>query len=359
MERVLRTPTMVGRHEATRTGPSQSPFDVDATAPPHVGFALWGRLPAGGSDRTELCTSNAQQVTVKHGCAPPSAGSRAKPQAMAVRRFTIEQGLLIALTWIVQPSLAWADPLLPPAGLRWSYPANGAVDVPTNADLYFTGDVRSVPWRNAVSLEGQQIAPGVYDLGELLPRQRYRIFWGSEAAIGFATGDGPSPSTPAVIAGLDRDPERRRCNVAGSGNDGAYVVELDFDTPAVATLIDVLSCDGSARTVLWPAECGPPLIGDSNSIVCVRARATLGADLGEPTELTCSLPSDEERARPWYTPTLCPGEWPPAEARTVEPGNAATGCVLSPPHRREKALPFLPPLLALVAGSRRRARRSR
>lgn len=284
-----------------------------------------------------------------------------KPQAMAARRFTARHGVLAALPWILQPSLASAEVVGLRPGLRWSYPANGAVDVPTNADLYFSGDLRPVPWRNAVSLEGQQIAPGVYDLGELLPRQTYAISWGSSEAIGFTTGDGPTTSAPAVIAGLDRSPEPRSCSLVGfeggSRTGGAYAVQLNIDTSAVATLVDVVSCDGSVRSVLWPAECGLPLIDDFESIICVRARTTFGAELGEPSELTCSLPSDEERARTWYAPTPCPGGWPPADAHIIEAESQATGCALSSARRRSRALPFFPALLALAAWSRRTRRR--
>jgi hypothetical protein len=108
------------------------------------------------------------------------------------------------------------------------------------------GDLRSVPWRNAVSLDGRQIAPEVYDLGELLPRQKYAISWGSEEAIGFTTGDVPITSAPAVIAGLDRDPERPAPAAAAA------------QPPTPLASSRVISAAGTALHPLTfcPAQCG-------------------------------------------------------------------------------------------------------
>lgn len=280
---------------------------------------------------------------------------------MPLRALALE--LLVALAWVFHPSLAVADCVGQRPALLWSYPADGAVNVPTNADLFFTGDLPYVPWRNAVPLDEHRIAPGVYDLGELLPQTTYGISWGSIAAITFTTGDGPSPTGPVAELGLDRDPERRSCNLIQTGScsgygSGPYVVQLEADTIAVATLVELVSCDGSVRSVLWPAECGQPLVGQSDSIVCVRARTTSGADLSEPTELVCSLPSDEERGQSWYTPSECAGDWPPAEARISHESTDA-GCALSPPRGGCRAWLFLPALLGLIIASRRHARRRR
>src|SRR5688572_25003361 len=108
-------------------------------------------------------------------------------------------GLVVGLAALILPELAAAVCQGPDTNLLWSYPGNGSVGVPTDADLFFTGEVGGLPSLNGEPLE--RLAGKAYDLGELEPQTTYEVRWGT-AVIAFTTGDGPSRPAPEPTAEL-------------------------------------------------------------------------------------------------------------------------------------------------------------
>jgi hypothetical protein len=73
--------------------------------------------------------------------------------------------------------------------------------------------------------------------------------------------------------------------------DTGQRTSVRFDLgPAVAWLLDVVSCDGRVRTMVWPSGCGAPVVEGEDRILCVSARTTSGAGLSESTGVICSAP---------------------------------------------------------------------
>src|SRR5262245_31102308 len=102
------------------------------------------------------------------------------------RRVAILTAALSGALGVTGLRLAQASCVGPEYGLLWSYPANGAMHVPVDADLFVNGPLTGLP-----SLDGEplpSLAAGVYDLGQLAPQTRYEVRW-AEAVIAFTTGD--------------------------------------------------------------------------------------------------------------------------------------------------------------------------
>jgi hypothetical protein len=224
---------------------------------------------------------------------------------------------LLAVAVLASTGRASANCIEPPQGLLWSYPANGAVDVPIDADLLVTGEADGLPMLNGTPLT--PITPGVYDLGELAPDTAYEVRW-STAAIAFTTGRLTNrASVPDPRLHLSRDPvdagqcplvERQGCFDTGPPTR----VRWDVDAFALAWLVDVRECDGSTRTLLWPGACGFPVIERQDRIVCASLRASNGATLSSATDLLCSVPDGPLDAIPRNSD--CVGAWPPEDAVT-------------------------------------------
>jgi hypothetical protein len=232
-----------------------------------------------------------------------------------------------------------------PYGLLWSYPANGAQEVPVDADLFVNGQLNGLP-----SLDGEplpRLASGVYDLGVLEPETRYEVRW-EEAVIAFTTGT--AAEFPALAPSSDvrvtRNPiDFARCPLVPRQGcfDTGTPARVRFDAgPARAWLVDVVSCSGSVRQMLWPNACGTPVVESEDRIVCARARSTQGAGFGESTGVICSVPDVSLDALPRTSD--CQGAWPPEDALTVASNDAVTvgsheaaapaepvaGCALAP-----------------------------
>jgi hypothetical protein len=180
-----------------------------------------------------------------------------------------------------------------PHGLLWSYPANGAQGVPIDADLFVNGGLNGLP-----SLAGEplpRIAAGVYDLGLLEPDTRYEVRW-EEAVIAFTTGATTEfpPRAPSPDVSVTRNPiDFARCPLVPPQGcfDQGEPARVRFDVgPARAWLIEVMSCDGSVRQMLWPSSCGAPVVESEDRVVCASARGTQGAGFGDSTGLICSVP---------------------------------------------------------------------
>jgi hypothetical protein len=214
--------------------------------------------------------------------------------------------------------LAWASCAPVEQGLLWSYPANGSVEVPVDADLLVNGELSGLP-----TLAGEpllRIATGVYDLGALEPQTRYEVRWDG-AAISFTTGDAaaPSPRDPSSDILVTRNPsDFAPCPLLPAQGcfDTGQRTWVRFDLgPALAWVLDVVSCDGRMRTMVWPSSCGAPVVESEDRILCVSARTTSGAGLSESTLVICSAPDVPPGTLPQSS--ACQGPWPPESALTL------------------------------------------
>jgi hypothetical protein len=217
---------------------------------------------------------------------------------------------------------------LPPEGrVLWTYPANGAVDVPTNAQLLVSDEAGRTP-----SLDGKVLpasGEGVFDLGALEPNTTYQVTWPSGfqevgASLSFTTGAGPSfeppPGVPEPVA-VTRDPAVPSCRLVASQGcfDTGVRAGVGFkpsETP-VAWLVESLYCRRDSRRMVWPSECGAPFIQSEDPRVCVRLRATDGVHVSDQTQVICSLPQLPPTVT-LATDSSCVGvDFPPSDALTL------------------------------------------
>jgi len=190
--------------------------------------------------------------------------------------------------------------------------------VPLDADLFVNGYFYSLPMLAGEPLP--RIANDVYDLGRLLPQTRYEVRW-EGAVIAFTTGDAasPVPRAPSSDVLVTRNPiDSPRCPLVppqGCFDTGRHT-SVRFDVgPALAWLVDVVSCDGTVRQMVWPNGCGAPVVESEDPILCVSARSTGGAGLSESTGVICSAPDVPPGTLP--RSSACRGDWPAESALTL------------------------------------------
>jgi hypothetical protein len=177
--------------------------------------------------------------------------------SMLMHRTALPLGLLAGLIFT---TTAWADCAAPPP-VVWSYPADGATGVPTDADFLVLGTASSV------EIDGRVIerTPTDYaiDLGELEPSTEYTLQIGEGVGadvapepITFTTGSG------AGVVELPK-PDAATCQAIfswqGCFDTGAPdVVEIEVDYAGEEPLYVLYSEDvGVWRPVtLWPRGCG-------------------------------------------------------------------------------------------------------
>jgi hypothetical protein len=226
------------------------------------------------------------------------------------------------------PRAAPASCAPPASTVLWSYPENGAVEVPLDADLLVSGDVGGSATLNGAPLT--LLEPGMYDLGVLEPETRYEVAW-STAVIAFETGTQRANPGSLDLEGnpleLTRDPVLSDCPLTLPQGcfDTGPPARVQFEPPvgALAWLVDVQQCDGSSRTVLWPSGCGAPVVWSYDPIVCARLRRFNGNGVGAATDLFCSTPSGSLASIP--RSGACAGRtWPPADAVVINAGAADT-----------------------------------
>lgn len=211
-----------------------------------------------------------------------------------------------------------------PYGLLWSYPANGEQEVPIDADLMVNGRLDGLPSLAGEPLTG--IAPGIFELGLLAPDTRYEVRW-QGAAIVFTTGSASTspPRQPIVDVRVTRNPvDFARCPLVPSQGcfDTGQHTAVRFDAgPARAWLVDVVSCGGSVRRMLWPSACGVPVVESEDRRVCASLRSTQGAGFSESTGVICSVPDVPPGTLP---DTNCVGAWPPESAPTLAADDGVT-----------------------------------
>lgn len=258
-------------------------------------------------------------------------------------------GLCVGLVALLAGRAALASCIGPSGRVRWTYPADGAVEVPTNARLLAAGDSPGRP-----SLNGVLLAPdpdGSFDLGELTPHTTYRVTWaplrqdGDGQIITFTTGAGPSlekaPAAPEPLYVRRNPSDYSQCPLVGYQGcfDTGAPQRVSFAPggDALAWLVEGQSCDGTVRMV-WPAECGPPVIESYAASICVSLRATDGVHTSERTQVICSQPAPD-RSTPAQSSACIGVEFPPPGALLLPSKNDVpcssdgTSVCLDPPPR--------------------------
>jgi hypothetical protein len=198
---------------------------------------------------------------------------------------------------------ARADCDIPEFALLWSYPADGASDVPINTALWFLTSQWGIEPR--VTFQGKPLAlerGGVASAhraapGALLPNQRYRIEVAPPArdasshryVIEFTTAAGPAalPEEPEVRGFEWSNKDASGCSEVvrsqdcfDTGQDAYVRLKLTEPPGTVAWLVV------GGPSTLWPQRCGYPTLfvhGPLSPRRCFKVRA-LGAG---------GLPSDE------------------------------------------------------------------
>lgn len=275
------------------------------------------------------------------------------------------------------PLYARADCSLPPFEVLWTYPENGAVDVPTNAVLHDLSTTWGVP---RVTLDGVDVPAPQADrregipLGALLPNHDYvlQLDYGlpsdgdagaaKVARVAFRTGAGPATvPPPATVSTVHRGSSPDASAASPCPNVVAAQDCFDMGQNTLLTF-DVPETSGPGYTVdgeLWPARCGDPSLfvyEDATNARCHDVRVIgAGGLLSEPTR-ACPAPSSDAGAEAFVGADASPAVPQPATA-TAAPNDDSDSCAVSP-RARERSLSVW--LLLGVASlfARRRARRS-
>jgi len=175
-----------------------------------------------------------------------------------------------------------------PPAILWSYPADGATEVPTNVVLWALPDGGDVL---EVSLNGSVVPAGTarfsYDLGALAPNTVYTLDF--SVGLGqvhveqtFTTGNGPAEPQPGAAPGAVTTSRRADSDFAppdfcyrvlwaqdcyDSGQDTHFSFEPSGSAEAWLVRHDP---EYGQAPLLWPAECGAPdVFAQASSNPCV------------------------------------------------------------------------------------------
>jgi hypothetical protein len=222
---------------------------------------------------------------------------------------TVLLALIAVVTWCAAPRSASASCASPTTTLLWSYPADGATDVPTDAVFWMVSGrqpVQATLDDEPLVIEAATEAAAVssIDPGALAADTDYvlRVEYASARAvspdagavatfeIAFHTGTAKrtQPSVPTVTAhhilAIDRPVPRCRDVAAAQGcfDTGNAAIEFDVsaDRDAIAWLVQAGSTEEST---LWPNRCGQPtLIIRTQNCIDIRALG-VGGKLSAPT----------------------------------------------------------------------------
>jgi len=258
----------------------------------------------------------------------------------------------------------WASCVAPTPAIVWSYPAQGANDVPTNADLWILLSGWNVLPR--VSLDGTELPelelPSGYDLGELAANTEYTLdVLGADGAsfeLTFTTGDGPAAAdlsaapgrvTPTSYREVQGAPLSPACLAALSTQD---CFDVGQDTyyefaPTGHAVGWLIASESSFRSVnLWPGECGSPrLLGNSADVPCVTLHGIDASGVAHAGERVCGIYPGEgpDLPLPRAQPTGAPGVvLAPASAASDEAAGESAAPVQASPEASGCALPRAP-----------------
>lgn len=190
-------------------------------------------------------------------------------------------GLLVALS----PGIADAACSIDESTVHWSFPEDGATDVPTNATFWAIASLGSQPraWLDGVELTATMRSEnaGSFKPPELAPYRNYLLEFETSVedpsivqrriSVRFTTGPGPATALTGPIT-LGDDPDMARASSQpfcrevlfsngcyGAGQD----TELVFDSPErpVVWLTEISSEESSSvHVTAWPGACGGPRV---------------------------------------------------------------------------------------------------
>jgi hypothetical protein len=221
--------------------------------------------------------------------------------------------VLVALSWRLAGARADCD--VPEFALLWSYPADGATDVPTNTQLWFLTSQWGIEPR--VRFQGERLRlerAGIASAhraepGPLLPNHRYELEVAPPAhdessaryAIAFTTAAGPAtaPDAPDVRGFEWSNKDASGCpEIVGSqdcfdtGQDAYVRLKLVELPGTIAWLV------AGGSSTLWPLRCGYPTLfvhGPLSQQRCFKVRALGAGGLRSEEMDTCmNGPADEE-----------------------------------------------------------------
>ncbi len=182
------------------------------------------------------------------------------------------------------PALAHAACEQSEPRILWSFPAEAAKEVPTNATFWAIASLGSTPraWldgveltpasrtANAASFRPAELAPNRSHLLELDAASEGATSAG-RVSVRFTTGAGPAtPSTGPITLGEDPDAARasgqamcREVLAANGCYDAGEDTEMVFDSPERPVLwLTEIRAEGSSEKELtaWPGDCGGPRV---------------------------------------------------------------------------------------------------
>ena len=339
-----------------------------------------------------------------HGGAPQSGFGRALRTVRVVRRLTSCPGrrqlgklpimssaqLLAIATAVV--SLSFTAPALavcarPQEGIIWSYPAEGATDVPTDARLFILMNQFNGLLRHPVVVNGEllNLDPNDTALGinlHLQPNQAYVIELPplghpSPPTLRFTTGATAAPDSPPAPPVVDRATALQD-RVLSSTCLNALFLGTCFDIGRPEHLVletrsrplffalDQSQPGAPPHTIIWPAECGAPEVFGWGGSCAGRFRITAVGPTGQSAsaDFICEplpTPASPDPPRP---PTLGGGPAPEGSAAgrsaagVPSGAQSAAGCHAAGRPGAMSLIFLLLPAAGLALASRARSPRS-
>jgi hypothetical protein len=177
-------------------------------------------------------------------------------------------------------SVAGAHAFCIPAShaILWSYPADNAVNVPTNTRYLWVLATNSlfVAAPPSVTINGEPLTyPQGYILNHLAPNTRYEVvvadavFGEPEAPITltFTTGDGPRDAAAPLAFSINSATKQELLNISPCGRavlgsqtcfDSGPVSAVTLDVTVEGEEVIAWVIGSKQGTIVWPASCGAP-----------------------------------------------------------------------------------------------------
>lgn len=271
--------------------------------------------------------------------------------------------LLACWTWGRVP--AQANCIQPDPAILWSSPAQGAVDVPLDADLLLVMD--GYRPNLEVRLDDRILAPssipGIYDLGQLEPSTEYAVTIGIRGGGVSFDGKPLAPRSLTFTTGSRRaqlERERSTLEVTALGERTAPAEPFDCDEILYANscydtgppVLQTFAADPRADSVLWIIE---TIHADSGE----HGFTALPSRCGSPQQLT-GLQDDGNRSYVVHAVSVNGAK--ASSAVIKQPFTAGEGCAVGAPGAgasgRLRELVALSAAALLATGQMRRRRRA-
>ena len=295
-----------------------------------------------------------------------------------MKRVALLSSILIAAAAML-PAVAEASCDDPTPELVWSWPADGASEVPTNSRLWAIGvRVASVSLNDEIvyTFTNSRLR-GDVELPELTPNTSNTITYTFRDYNGmppptpvvttFTTGDGPAleaPVSPVIdelaLTDYDQTPEGNTILFAGDCLDGGSAEKLKVDTTTDVLVLRLDRRVGSETSLglLWPVDEGLPAWFRGTHCALSERECKPDAVSPDVSADTCFVlvaigPSGlESRSAPWCPSDHLGDDDPPDTDQDVggmpQPIDGDEGCTITASHT-SPASP-LPLALAMVVG---------